>query len=260
MSTPTLLRSRFWRKSKGFFQTSLELPRVSDQQKKSISLHTADSPYVKDARFLIIPADLHQDFTPCSGSVDRLDGYSAWLKPNMPSIPFPPDEELLLIEFRDQYVFTHRTRVTERQDGCILVAAPSLTEQEESQLAPTTGRHDYRVKVDVPIQIRYLNEKPGTPLKTGQLLDLSRGGMSFHSRDTEDYEEGAELNLQVVSWEYPVNIDAEISRVKSTDDGLIVAVKFKNAMSVRQREMVSAFILQVQRRDALSRSLPSENV
>lgn len=232
---------------------------MSDKDKKSISLQATDNVYKKGTSFLVIPADLHKNFTPCSAVVESLDGYSAWLKAEVGG-GFPPEEELLLIEFREHHVVTHRTRVAGRQSGKILVKKPSLTEKEESQLAPSTGRHDYRVKVDVPIQVRYLNEKPGTPLRTGQLLDLSRGGMSFHSRDTEDYKSGDQLNLQVVSWEYPVNIDAVISRVKPTDDGVIVAVRFLDAMSVRQREMVSGFIIQVQRRDALSRSLPSEEV
>lgn len=231
---------------------------MSDLRKKSIPLQTADSPYTKGVRFLVIPADLNKNFVPCSATVDGLDGYSAWLNPNVKGVPFPSDEEVLLIEFREHQVYTHRTRVEDRLGKKILVAAPSLTEMEQSQLAPSTGRHDYRVSVNVPIQIRYLNEKPGTPLRTGQLIDLSRGGMSFYSRNTEDYAEGDELNLQVVSWEYPVNIDGIVSRVKAADDGVQVAIRYRDAMTIRQREMVSGFIIQVQRRDALSRDLPSE--
>lgn len=232
---------------------------MSTQKKKSISLHIKDTPYVKEARFLVIPADLNQNFTPCSAKVDALSGYQAWLSPTQESIGFPLDEELLLIEFQDQFVLTHRTRVAQRQGDKVLVEAPSLTEKEESQLAPTTGRHDYRVKVNVPIQVRFHQEKPGTPLKMGQLCDLSRGGMSFESQDSAVYREGDLVNLQVVSWEYPVNIDAQVSRVTANPDSQTVAVRFVDGMNVRQREMVSAFIIQVQRKDALSRDLPLED-
>lgn len=235
-----------------------ETPPVS-KQKKTISLHTQDSPYVKNARFLVIPADLNQSFTPCSAEITALDGYQGWLQSVSEGIDFPGDEELLLIEFKDQYVVTHRTRVILRQDDKVLVAAPSLSEQEESQLAPSTGRHDYRVKVNVPIQIRLRKEQPGTPLNLGQLSDLSRGGMSFTTNNLSAYQEGDEINLQVVSWEYPVNIDGVISRVTPLDEKQLVAVHFVNHMNIRQREMISAFILQVQRKDALARSLPSEN-
>lgn len=213
---------------------------------------------MKGARFLVIPADLNQDFTPVASEVDALDGYSAWLSTELEELDFPPDEEVLLIEFQDQFVLTHRTRVQDRRAGKILVAPPSLTEKEESQLAPTTGRHDYRVSVEVPIQIRYLEEKPGSLLRSGQLCDLSRGGMSFVTRDTTPYEEGDELNIQVVSWEYPVNLDATVSRVSVSEEGQRVAVKFRTNLTVRQREMVSAFIIQVQRRDALARDLPTD--
>jgi PilZ domain-containing protein len=231
---------------------------VKSSKNQSIPLETDKTPYVKGVQFLLIPADLQVNFVPCLAKVDALDGYSAWLSTKDPKKELPKQEELLLIEFRGRFVLTHRTRVTQRRDGKILVAAPTLTEREESQLAPSTGRHDYRVQVDVPIQIRYLEEKPGSLLRTGSLSDLSRGGMSFFTRDTNPYSEGDELNLQVVSWEYPVNIDATVNRVRTSEDGQIVAVRFSEKMSVRQREMVSAFIIQVQRRDALSRDLPSE--
>jgi c-di-GMP-binding flagellar brake protein YcgR len=231
---------------------------VSNNNKKSISLHTEDTPFLKGARFLVIPADLNQNFTPMTGEVDALDGYAAWLSPDRENLSFPEDEEVLLIEFQDEFVLTHRSRVQERRNGKILLAPPTLTEKEESQLAPSTGRHDYRVHVEVPIQIRYLQENPGSLLRNGKLVDLSRGGMSFTTRDTTPYHEGDELNLQVVSWEYPVNLDATVSRVRTIEEGQSVAVRFKDSLNVRQREMVSAFIIQVQRRDALSRSLPTD--
>jgi c-di-GMP-binding flagellar brake protein YcgR len=235
-----------------------ESRQVSSSKKQSIPLETEKTPYVKGAQFLLIPADLHVNFVPCTAKVDALDGYSAWLSKTDSKIEFPAQEEVLLIEFQGNFVLTHRTRITQRRDDKILIAAPALTEKEESQLAPSTGRHDYRVHVEVPIQIRYLEEKPGSLLRTGNLADLSRGGMSFFTRDNNPYSEGDELNLQVVSWEYPVNIDATVNRVRKNDDGQLVAVKFSDKMSDRQREMVSGFIIQVQRRDALSRDLPSE--
>lgn len=232
---------------------------MSRSKKDSIPLETDQTPYEKGVQFLVIPADLNVNFTPCTAKVSALDGYSAWLSlTDKKKAAFPKQEEVLLIEFRGRYVYTHRSRITQRRDGKVLVAAPALTEKEESQLAPSTGRHDYRVQVDVPIQIRFLEEKPGSLLRTGKLADLSRGGMSFFTRDTNPYESGDQINLQVVSWEYPVNIDAEVTRVRPQDDGQLVAVRFSDKMSVRQREMVSAFIIQVQRRDALSRDLPSE--
>ena len=221
-------------------------------------METDENPYTKGASFLVIPADLGNNFVPCTAVVEALDGYSAWLSPTDMAKKFPSNEELLLIEFQESWVFTHRTRVKKRRDGKILVSAPTLTEQEESQLAPSTGRHDYRVHVQVPIQIRNVEEKPGSPLRTGNLSDLSRGGMSFFTRDTNPYNSGDRLNLQVVSWDFPVNIDAEVTRVRNVEDGQSVAVRFSDQMNVRQREMVSAFIIQVQRRDALSRDLPSE--
>lgn len=66
------------------------------------------------------------------------------------------------------------------------------------------------------------------------------------------------MNIQLISWEYPVNIEAEITRASDEGDQQRLALKFPDDMTITQREMLSAFILQVQRRDALSRSLPSD--
>lgn len=231
---------------------------MDTSKRRIIPLKTFDSPYVKGVRFLVIPADLNSEVIPVSATVEALDGYSAWLKSESDSVDFSDQEELLLIEFRARYVYTHRVRVKSRHDGKVLVGPPTLTEKEKTQLAPSTGRYDYRVEVDVPIQVRYLDAGPGSLLRTGRLRDLSRGGMSFVTRDPHPYHEGERINLQVVSWEYPVNVNAEINRVRVLEDGQQVAVKFQEEMAVRQREMVSGFIIQVQRRDALSRSLPSD--
>ena len=230
---------------------------MSSRNDKSISL-SSETPYVKGGRFLAIPADINQNFTPCPVKVDALDGYQAWLISVQSDLSYPSDEELFLIEFRDEFVLTHRTRITQRKGGRILVAAPSLTEREKSQLAPSTGRHDYRVNVNVPIQLRFLSEKPGELLRNAKLSDLSRGGMSFFTEDVGVYNEGDLINLQIVSWEYPVNIDAVVRRIVDHEGQEQVAIRFKDDLNVRQREMISAFIIQVQRRDALSRSLPSE--
>lgn len=228
------------------------------QNRKSIPLSQSETAYTKDTRFLVIPADLGQDFKVCTAVVDALDGYGAWLLREEESHVWPSDEEIFLIEFQEVDVLTHRTRLLKRKDGRVWVDAPSLTEREKSQLSPFTGRHDYRVEVDLAAQIRLrqgdaLDRQP----TSGRLRDLSRGGMSIVTSKGQPFSNGQRVNIQLISWEYPVNIEAEIARASSEGEQQRLALQFPSDMTVSQREMLSAFILQVQRRDALGRALPT---
>ncbi len=235
--------------------------RVRDAR-KSIPLHVPASSYTPDGCYLVIPQDLTQDFHLCNAQVDSLDGYGAWLSP-LPEHEFPPLDELLLIEFRDEWVLTHHTKVLKREGARILVDAASVTERERSQLAPSTGRHDYRIKVNLPVRIRTASDDPdssdGAP-KLARLVDLSRGGMALVTPSSQNYTAGETITVRVVSWDHAVQIDAVVARVSPGDEEgkQKLALQFPDEMTIRQRESVSTFIIQVQRRDALSRSLPSD--
>ncbi len=229
----------------------------SQANRKSISLSKAESAYDPDTRFLVLPADLAQDFKVCTAVVDALDGHGAWLAKENDQQSWPEDEEVFLVEFHSHDVLTHRTRILKRRKDRIWVDKPSLTEKERSQLAPFTGRHDYRVEVDLAAQLR-LRQDDGvdTQPTAGRLRDLSRGGMSILTSKGQPFSTGQRVNVQLISWEYPVNIEAEVARASDEGTKQRLALKFPRDMTVSQREMLSAFILQVQRRDALSRSLP----
>ncbi len=236
--------------------------RRAGERRKSIPLMSAKSPFVINARLLVIHEDLGKDFSLCQAKVDALDGYGAWLSVADPEHKFPTDEELLLIEFEDVWVLTHHTRVLKREGSRILVDAPSVTERERSQLAPTTGRHDYRVKVNLPVRVKTesdSDESDGPP-RLARLIDLSRGGMALLTPTSQSYTEGEKITVRVVSWDHPVQIDAEVSRVGEADEEgkQKLALQFPTEMTLMQRESVSTFIIQAQRRDALARALPSD--
>lgn len=230
------------------------------ERRKSIPLSTAPSSYVPNARYLVIPDDLSKDFKLCNAIVDSLDGYGAWLSGENPDT-LPTDDDILLIEFQEDWVLTHHTRILKRENNRILVDAAKLTEREKSQLAPTTGRHDYRIKVNLPVRIKSTkgSEADSVP-KLARLIDLSRGGMALVAPSNQPFSEGETITVRVVSWDHAVEIDAEVTRVTPGEEEgkQKLALQFPMEMSVRQRESVSTFIIQVQRRDALSRSLPTD--
>lgn len=235
--------------------------RVKDRR-KSIPLSSPPSSYKVNGRLLVIPQDLTQDFQLCNAQVDSLDGYGAWIRP-LEEHQFPKDDALFLIEFQDEWVLTHHTKVLKRDGGRVLVDAASVTERERSQLAPSTGRHDYRIKVNLPVRVktnREDDEADNSP-KLARLVDLSRGGMALLTPSSQSYKEGDTITVRVVSWDHAVQIDAIVTRVSpSTEEEgkQKLALQFPSEMSLRQRESVSTFIIQVQRRDALSRSLPTD--
>lgn len=226
--------------------------KANPESRKSIGLNQAESAFKKGARYLVIPADLKKDFAKCVGIVHSLDGYGAWLKAAAARQEFPKAEEVFLIEFVSNEVVTHRTRILKRRNDRVWVDAPSLTLKERSKLAPSTGRKDYRVRVDLPVRV--LQDEGET--KNAELRDLSRGGMSLETSADLGFKVGQSLEVQLVSWDEPVSMTADVKRIQA--GGRRVALRFPKDMSDEQRETVSSFILQVQRRDALKRDLPAE--
>jgi c-di-GMP-binding flagellar brake protein YcgR len=234
---------------------------VSEKQiRKSISLNSFQSPYKNEARFLVIPANLEADFQTCAGIVRSHSGTGAWLQPEKKEVPFPAVSELLLIKFCQEFVYTHQVRVLAKEKGAILVSLPSETQREKSLLAPSTGRYDYRIDVSIPVRVKtdWLESKDASP-KLARLTNLSRGGMALLTPANQKYTVGMEITVRVVGWDHPVRIEAIVNRVVPAEskDKNRIALEFPDYIDVTQREMISSFILQVQRRQALGRALPT---
>ena len=229
---------------------------------KSISLSATESPYAESSRFLVIPHDVEQDFETCPGIVKSHSGTGAWLKTENEKIAFPKYSDLLLIEFVDEVVLTHHVNVLNKKGTEIFVSVPRKTEKESSLLAPSTGRYDYRIEVNLPVRVKteWVEAKDAPP-KLARLINLSRGGMAMLAPASQEYRDGQEITIRVVGWDHPVRIEAEVERVTPTDGNRKqhIALRFPTDIDISQREMISSFILQVQRREALGRDLPSSD-
>jgi c-di-GMP-binding flagellar brake protein YcgR len=231
---------------------------VEGQRKRSIPLNTTPVyRYTTGTRFMVLPADLSKEIRLCRAEVAASDKEGAWLV-LIEGDAFTPEEEVFLVEFSGRDVITHRTRILRRENPeQVWVKVPSLTEREPSKLSPFTGRTDYRVQVNLPVQVRICEGRAQSNQQWPcQLFDLSRGGMSLIGPTNQPFEQGQKVDVRVVSWEYPVRIETEIIRVWRENDKQRVALIFPEEMTLNQRELISTFILQVQRRDALGRSLP----
>lgn len=206
-------------------------------------------------RFLVLPGDASPDVGVCRAAVARLDSNGAWLE--LVDGAFPSQEEVWLVEFRDRSVVTHRCRIMKRAGAEVWVDAPSMTRREESRLAPFTGRQDFRVEANVAVLIVLKDELAKSMPRSGVLSDLSRGGMGLAVPVKDIYVRGQRVEVQVVSWAYPVSVETTVNRVWVDGDTKHVALLFAPDMTVEQRELVSAFIIGVQRKDALANHLPA---
>lgn len=244
---------------KGIARDGLERHRVENQPKPKRSIPLDAKPiyrYTAGTRFLVLPADLSREVSLCKAEVAAGDKTGAWLL-LIEGENFPAEEEVYLVEFSGRDVVTHRARILRREGEQCWVSIPSLTEREPSQLSPFTGRTDYRVKVNLPVQVRICEGRAQSHHQWPcRLYDLSRGGMSLIGPTNQPFEKGQKVDVRVVSWEYPVRIETEITRVWREQDKQRVALTFPEEMTLNQRELISTFILQVQRRDILGRSLP----
>jgi PilZ domain len=218
------------------------------------------SPFQDNSRFLVIPQDVEKDFCPCAGFVRSHSGSGAWLYPESSEQPFPNLTDLLLIEFQGEVVFTHYVKALNRKDDELFVSLPHKTEKEKSLLAPSTGRYDYRIEVNLPVRVKteWVEAKDAPP-KLARLTNLSRGGMALLAPLNQDYRPGQEITVRVVGWDHPVRIEAIVERIRPMEGRRRkrIALKFPDDIDVAQREMISSFILQVQRREALGRALPT---
>ncbi|MBT9585860.1 PilZ domain-containing protein [bacterium] len=223
---------------------------------KTVPLSTI-SPYQQGMRFLVLPALASLDASVCRAVVSSLESNGAWLELLDPAQPFPLQEEIFLVQFRDRFVLTHRTRILNRKGSAVWVDCPSISEQEESRLAPFRGRQDFRVEADLSVMILLKDPQFAKVMpRSGQLSDLSRGGMGLIVPVNDIYAQGQRVEVQVVSWAYPVSVETTVNRVWIDGDIKRLALAFPESMTVEQRELVSSFIIHVQRRDALQSSLP----
>ena len=209
---------------------------------------------------MAIPQDLENDFATCAAIVRSHSGTGAWLYPESEAAPLPAVADLLLIEFQCETVLTHQVTVLNRKGPEVFVSLPRKTDKEKSLLAPSTGRYDYRIDVNLPVRVKtdWVESKDAPP-KLARLTNLSRGGMALLAPVNQKYKDGQEITVRVVGWDHPVRIEAIVERVSLVKDKQRnrIALRFPDDIDVSQREMISSFILQVQRREALGRSLPT---
>lgn len=128
----------------------------------------------------------------------------------------------------------------------ILVAPPIKTLQEESQMRNIGARKHLRISFRLPAEIRKVHgTELGAPA-SAHTRDISMSGLALES--TANFQKGEEIEIRILSWNFPLNVRAYVVRVATADGKNTVAVTFPPDLSTISSDLISQFILENQRR------------
>jgi len=165
-------------------------------------------------------------------------------------LPVAAKEVLSLVIFDERKQISYDCPVLRVKAGNpeqILVGRPMKFQQEKSKLDSLGGRQHFRIETQLPVEVK-LTGMAGRnmPALSGHTRDISRGGVCLILN--RDFDIGRELEVRVLSWNFPLQIKAKVVRCEDEGHGRYsVAVVFPEDMSAITRDLVGHFIMENQR-------------
>lgn len=165
-------------------------------------------------------------------------------------LPVSPKEVLSLVMFDERRQVTYDCPVIRVKPGNpeqVLVGRPLKSMAEKSKLDSLGGRQHFRIELALPVEVKI----PGMagksiPPMSGHTRDISKGGLALTL--TRGFDMGRELEVRVLSWNFPLQIKARVVRCDEENNGrFTVAVAFPDEMSAITRDLVAHFIMENQR-------------
>ena len=182
----------------------------------------------------------------------RLDMDGIWVmrtRSDEEPIPAEKGKLLSLVLIEDNKTITYDCPVLRIDPGTkeeILVAPPIKTLQEESQMRNIGARKHLRISFRLPAEIRKVHgTELGAPA-SAHTRDISMSGLALES--TANFQKGEEIEIRILSWNFPLNVRAFVVRVATIDGKNTVAVTFPPDLSTISSDLISQFILENQRR------------
>lgn len=184
----------------------------------------------------------------------RLDLEGIWVmrtRSDEEPIPAEKGKLLSLVLLEDNKTITYDCPVLRIEPGGggkeeILVAPPIKTLQEESQMRNIGARKHLRISFRLPAEIRKVHgAELGAPA-SAHTRDISMSGLALES--TANFQKGEEIEIRILSWNFPLNVRAYVVRVATADGKNTVAVTFPPDLSTISSDLISQFILENQRR------------
>jgi hypothetical protein len=182
----------------------------------------------------------------------RLDSQGIWVmrtRSDEEPIPAEKGKLLSLVLIEDNKTITYDCPVLRIEAGNkeeILVAPPIKTLQEESQMRNVGARKHLRISFRLPAEIRKVHgTELGAPA-SAHTRDISMSGLALES--TANFQKGEEIEIRILSWNFPLNVRAFVVRVATAEGKNTVAVTFPPDLSTISSDLISQFILENQRR------------
>lgn len=165
-------------------------------------------------------------------------------------LPISPREVLTLVIFDERQQVSYDCPVLKIKPGNpeqILVGRPLKSQQEKSKLDSIGGRQHYRIMTQLPIEVRIPGASgKGIPPMSGHTRDISKGGLALVLN--RGFEMGRDLEVRVLSWNFPLQVKAKVVRCDEEGNGMFVlAVAFPEDMSAITRDLIGHFIMENQR-------------
>lgn len=218
-------------------------------------------PAIQDAPDLLVPGvqlraiPERQPATPRGWNVKILktDSEGIWLS-RIPGeedpLPVSPREVLTLVIFDDRKQVSYDCPVIRIKSGNpeqVVVGRPLKSTQEKSKLDSIGARQHYRIETQLPVEVKVAGgtAKNITPL-SGHTRDISRGGLCLVL--PRGFDQGRELDVRVLSWNFPLQVRAKVVRCDEEAGGrYVVAVAFPEDLGAITRDLVGHFIMENQR-------------
>ncbi|MBS2037508.1 PilZ domain-containing protein [bacterium] len=165
-------------------------------------------------------------------------------------LPVSPKEVLSLVMFDERRQVSYDCPVIRVKPGNpeqVLVGRPLKSMAEKSKLDSLGGRQHFRIELSLPVEVKI----PGLagksiPPMSGHTRDISKGGMALAL--ARGFDMGRELEVRVLSWNFPLQIKARVVRCDEEANGrFLVAIAFPDEMSAITRDLVAHFIMENQR-------------
>ena len=163
-------------------------------------------------------------------------------------LPTNVGELLTLVLFDNKLQLTYDCPVLRIEGGTVekvLVGPPTKTLQEESQMQNLGGRKHLRINFRLPAEIRtVLGGELGPPI-SGHTRDISMSGLAVEC--PQEFDAGAEIEIRILSWNFPLKVRAFVVRCGAEEGKNIVAVSFPPDLSTISQDLIGQFILENQR-------------
>jgi hypothetical protein len=184
----------------------------------------------------------------------RLDKEGIWIARNpaeVDPLPVSPKEILCLVLIDEQKQLSYDCPVIKIKSGqpeLVLVGPPVKSVQEVSKMSAVGMRQHFRVNFRFPCEVRIVSTKaqPNSVQVQGHTRDLSAGGVAIEVK--QEFAKGVELEIRVMSWNFPLKVQVKVVRSYELSPGLwVVATVFPDTLSSISRELITQFIAENQR-------------